>query len=525
MMRGVRPLARRLSTSCEGKAYAGAMTKVVCTLGPATETQERVQELCDAGMACARLNFSHVTDYSEPAAKMELVRAARGEHAKLEGTIHDAGSRHANLRAVLLDTKGPEVRTGTLPGNADSFIIEDGMEVCCTFDDVSGDEPVKAGDSKCRLHVDYESLPSTVSIGSKILLDDGLISLVVTSIGSDSVTAIAENSGPIKARKGVNLPGSILDLPALTPKDKEDIQWAVETGADFVALSFVRSARNVRSCRAFMERCCPDQKTRMPQIISKIENQEGVDNFDEILEASDGVMVARGDLGVEIDFEKVFAAQRYMVDACNRVGKPVIVATQMLDSMMRQPRPTRAEVTDVAAAVLDGADAVMLSGETAAGKYPIESLQAMKSIIREADAIIDGKSREGETSGKSYARSAQKSANVVPLQDVELDAVARAACRAADALDAKLITCVTRSGQLAKAVARHRPSIPIVAFCYTAEVGRSLALHRAVTPILLDAGAELRGNQPVCRLHAIEQASRRWRAGRRDDSARTCRNI
>jgi len=206
-----------------------------------------------------------------------------------------------------------------------------------------------------------------------------------------------------------------------------------------------------------------------------------------MLRAGDGVMVARGDLGVEIDFEKVFAAQRYMVDACNRVGKPVIVATQMLDSMMRQPRPTRAEVTDVAAAVLDGADAVMLSGETAAGKYPLEALRAMKSIIREADAIIDGKSREGETSGKSYARSAQKSANVVPLQDVELDAVARAACRAADALDAKLITCVTRSGQLAKAIARHRPSIPIVAFCYTAEVGRSLALHRAVTPILLDA--------------------------------------
>ena len=157
MMRGVRPLARRLSTSCEGKAYAGAMTKVVCTLGPATETQERVQELCDAGMACARLNFSHVTDYSEPAAKMELVRAARGEHAKLEGTIHDAGSRHANLRAVLLDTKGPEVRTGPLPGNADSFIIEDGMEVSCTFDDVSSDEPVKPGDSTCRssIHSQY----------------------------------------------------------------------------------------------------------------------------------------------------------------------------------------------------------------------------------------------------------------------------------------------------------------------------------------------------------------------------------
>jgi len=484
MMRAARPIFARAARKAPRRhmsppGYAGAMTKVVCTLGPATETQERVQELCDAGMACARLNFSHVTDYSEPAAKMALVRAARGEHAKLEGTIEAAGSLHSNLRAVLLDTKGPEVRTGALPGNADGFVIEDGMEVCCTFEDVSGDPAVKEGDAKCRLHVDYESLPTTVQVDSKILLDDGLISLRVTHVGTNVVTAIAENAGPIKARKGVNLPGSILDLPALTAKDKEDITWAVLEGADFVALSFVRTARNVRSCRAFMERC--GTEARIPQIISKIENQEGVDNFDEILEASDGIMVARGDLGVEIAFEKVFAAQRYMVDACNRVGKPVIVATQMLDSMMRQPRPTRAEVTDVAAAVMDGADAVMLSGETAAGKYPLESIKAMKSILREADDIID------ETT--SYARSAKKSANVVPLADVELDAVARAACRAAEALDAKLITCVTRSGQLAKAVARHRPSVPIVAFCYDAAVGRSLALHRAVTPILLDAGA------------------------------------
>mmetsp|Transcript_972 Transcript_972/g.2643 ORF Transcript_972/g.2643 Transcript_972/m.2643 type:complete len:552 (-) Transcript_972:249-1904(-) len=459
-------------------AFPLSMTKVVCTLGPATETAEGVQALCDEGLSCARLNFSHVGDYSEPAAKLALVRAAKGEHARLEGSKDAAGSRFPNLRAVLLDTKGPEVRTGTLPGGVESFTIGDGMEVVCTFDDVSGDAAPADGAARVRLHVDYESLPQTVSPGSQILLDDGLISLRVTDVGTTSVTAIAENAGPIKARKGVNLPGSILDLPALTSKDKEDLAWAVQSGADYVALSFVRSAGNVRSCRAFLERCRATADDRVPLIISKIENQEGVDNFEEILAASDGIMVARGDLGVEIDYAKVFAAQRDMVNACNRTGKPVIVATQMLDSMMRQPRPTRAEVTDVAAAVLDGADAVMLSGETAAGKYPIEALKAMKHIVAEADAILDAR----------RAHSPPRTA-VDPLGDVELDAVALSACRAADSLDAKIITCITTSGSLARAIARHRPSRPVVAFCYSAEVGRQLTLLRAVTPILLDAGA------------------------------------
>lgn len=482
--RVAQPLAQRAARPLSTTTYGTNMTKIVCTLGPSSETAERVQELVDNGMTCTRLNFSHVGDYSEPAGKLALVRGARGEHMRLEGRLEARLERDLppNLRAVLVDTKGPEVRTGPLPGNADVLEIADGATVVCTFADVSGDAPPEAG-APLRLHVDYESLPSTVSVGGLVLLDDGLIALRVTSIETTGVTCVAENAGPIKARKGVNLPDTILDLPALTAKDKEDLAWSVDVGADYVALSFVRNASNVRSCRAFLERCRAraGSDAPLPLIVSKIENQEGVDNFNEILEASDGIMVARGDLGVEIAFEKVFAAQRYMVDACNRVGKPVIVATQMLDSMMRQPRPTRAEVTDVAAAVMDGADAVMLSGETAAGKYPLESIKAMKSILREADDIID------ETT--SYARSAKKSANVVPLADVELDAVAKAAVDAAHVLGAKLITCITMSGSLARAVARHRPNAPVLAFCYSADVARRLQLHRAIHPVLLDACA------------------------------------
>ena len=474
--RVAQPLARRAARPLS-TTYGTNMTKIVCTLGPSSETAERVQELVDNGMTCTRLNFSHVGDYSEPAGKLALVRGARGEHMRLEGRLEArlANDLPPNLRAVLVDTKGPEVRTGPLPGNADVLEIADGMTVVCTFADVSGDAPPEPG-APLRLHVDYESLPSTVSVGGLVLLDDGLIALRVTSIETTGVTCVAENAGPIKARKGVNLPDTILDLPALTAKDKEDLAWSVDVGADYVALSFVRNASNVRSCRAFLERCRAraGSDAPLPLIVSKIENQEGVDHFDEILEASDGIMVARGDLGVEIAYAKVFAAQRMMVAKCNAAGKPVIVATQMLDSMMRMPRPTRAEVTDVAAAVLDGADAVMLSGETAAGKYPVQALAAMRAICAEADAIRD---------------AAPPNAAVEPLADVELDAVAKAAVDAAHVLGAKLITCITMSGSLARAVARHRPNAPVLAFCYSADVARRLQLHRAIHPVLLDACA------------------------------------
>ncbi|KAH8098335.1 pyruvate kinase [Aureococcus anophagefferens] len=264
------------------------MTKIVCTLGPSSETAERVQELVDNGMTCTRLNFSHVGDYSEPAGKLALVRArARRAHAPRGAPRGAARERPAaEPPRGARRHQGARGAHGPAPGNADVLEIADGMTVVCTFADVSGDAPPEPG-APLRLHVDYESLPSTVSVGGLVLLDDGLIALRVTSIETTGVTCVAENAGPIKARKGVNLPDTILDLPALTAKDKEDLAWSVDVGADYVALSFVRNASN-------------------------IENQEGVDHFDEILEASDGIMVARGDLGVEIAYAKVFAAQRMM---------------------------------------------------------------------------------------------------------------------------------------------------------------------------------------------------------------------
>mmetsp|Transcript_100314 Transcript_100314/g.286950 ORF Transcript_100314/g.286950 Transcript_100314/m.286950 type:complete len:322 (+) Transcript_100314:98-1063(+) len=278
------------------------MTKVVCTLGPSTETKEKVGELVDAGMAVARLNFSHVhpSDYSEPLEKLRLVRGASGMHHALG---RSGGAVPPNLRAVLVDTKGPEIRTGKLQGGVDVAEIVDGSVVTLTFDDVVDDKVEETG---VRLHVDYPSLAATVQVGGLVLLDDGLIALEVTGIdhASKSVATVARNSGPIKARKGVNLPGAVLDLPALTDKDKADLKWAVQEGADYVAASFIRSAANVRSCIAHLERCCDEHEVNgirplRPLVISKIESEEGVDNFDEILEESDGIMVARGDLGVE----------------------------------------------------------------------------------------------------------------------------------------------------------------------------------------------------------------------------------
>lgn len=476
-----------------GTKVTPRMTKIVCTLGPSTETAEKVGELVEAGMSVARLNFSHVhpSDYSEPLEKLRLVRGASGMHHTLG---RSGGAVPPNLRAVLVDTKGPEIRTGKLQGGVDVAEIVDGSEVILTLADVSEDNVEETG---FRLHVDYPSLASTVQIGGSVLLDDGLIALEVTGVdhATSSVTTIARNSGPIKARKGVNLPGAVLDLPALTEKDKADLKWAVQEGADFVAASFIRSAANVRSCIAHLERCCDDHESNgirplRPLVISKIESEEGVDNFDEILEESDGIMVARGDLGVEIPFEKVFAAQKMMVEKCNEAGKPVIVATQMLDSMMRQPRPTRAEVTDVGTAVLDGADSVMLSGETAAGKYPISSINAMQSVLKEADALEDTKLRRRNRSLK-FGTASKNQYTIGENVDCELDAVAAGAVNTAAqrGLDIQCIVCITMTGSVARAIARHQPNVPVIAFCYDPQVARRLQLNRSVMPVMLQAAS------------------------------------
>ena len=326
---GVRRPASEAASACSGaiRNLANAatdkwtmpestMSKIVCTIGPSTDTEAGVGALVSNGMHVARLNFSHAgADYSYPEQNLALVRNAAGRHAELAaGATMDVPS---NLRAVLVDTKGPEIRTGPLQGNADVAEFAVGATVEVTTEDVSADQTPDTPEGPHRLNVDYQSLSKSLHVGSQVLLDDGLIALEVTHVENDSVTCVALNAGPIKKNKGVNLPNTELDLPALTDKDKRDLKWACDVGADFVAASFVRTAGNVRSVKAYLDRCIAELPPAegkplplRPLIISKIESKEGVDNYDEILEESDGIMVARGDLGVEIPFRKVFAAQK-----------------------------------------------------------------------------------------------------------------------------------------------------------------------------------------------------------------------
>jgi pyruvate kinase len=466
----------------------GTNTKVICTIGPATDSPDLIGALVTNGMNVARLNFSHAgSDYSYPEMIMGLVRNAHGKHADLAEGSAVSEKLPPNLRAILVDTKGPEIRTGILPGDVEVMEIMEDAVVLVTTKDVSK-EPA----GTMSIMVDYMSIAKTVPVGGQILLDDGLIALEVTQVdpSHEFVICKALNAGPIKKNKGVNLPGRVLDLPALTEKDKRDLKWSCQVGADFVAASFIRSASNVRSVIAYLDRCIADidanPKPLRPLVISKIESKEGVDNFDEILKESDGIMVARGDLGVEIPYSKVFAAQRMMVDKCNKVGKPVIVATQMLDSMQRNPRPTRAEVTDVGTAVMDGADCLMLSGETAAGKYPIQSLKAMMSVIWEADNIVDKE--------KGCMWNEEAHAQMTPLEQ-ELDAVAASAVRSAQDMGAKMIVLITTTGRVARAVASHRPTVPVLAFCTDQQVARRLQLNRSITPMMLQSPLDPESNK------------------------------
>lgn len=480
----------------------GTMTKIICTIGPATDQPDTMKDLLDNGMHVARLNFSHAgDDYSYPKMLFETVRNTKGHHESLRSDTKMPN----NLRAILVDTKGPEIRTGILPNDEDVSNIELDDRVILTIEDVSAEPMPKEGDDTTtkKINIDYEHICTTVDIGKLILLDDGLIALEVVEIDpcGKYVVCKALNGGPIKKNKGVNLPGLQLDLPALTDKDKRDLQWACEMGADFIAASFIRNAANVRSVIAFLNRCIAelpelDGFPRIrPLVISKIENKEGVDNFDEILHESDGIMVARGDLGVEIPYSSVFAQQKLMVKKSNAAGKPVIVATQMLDSMIRNPRPTRAEVTDVGTAVLDGSDSVMLSGETAAGAYPIDALRAMASVLVEADDILDA---EG-----NIFWNQELHAKLNP-QEQEMDGVAASCVKAASVMDVTKILMISRKGNFARAVARHKPHVPVLVFCTDAQTARRLQLHRALTPIMLqDKSVET--NKPITSTGLLRQ--------------------
>lgn len=415
-------------------------TKIVCTIGPASESLENIKKLITAGMNVARLNFSH-GDFEEHGNRMKIIRQACQE---LNKTV-----------AILLDTKGPEIRLGKL--KEEPLDLVQGEYITLTTEEILGDLN--------RVPVTYKELPSDVHVGSTILIDDGLIGMTVVDIQGTEIKCQIVNSGQIKSKKGVNVPGVAISMPGMTEKDAGDIKFGIEMGVDFIAASFVRRATDVLEIRELLER----HDARHIQIISKIENQQGVDNLDEILEVSDGLMVARGDLGVEIPAEEVPLVQKQMIEKCNRVGKPVITATQMLDSMQRFPRPTRAEASDVANAIFDGTDAIMLSGETAAGKYPVESVQTMSRIAERAESALN------------YREIFVKQAKA--QQTSVTEAISQAVANSALDLDAKAIVTSTESGYTARMISKYKPKSPIIAVTPIDQVLRRLQLVWGVTAV------------------------------------------
>ncbi|CAD7700103.1 unnamed protein product [Ostreobium quekettii] len=399
-------------------------TKVVCTLGPSAREVETLEELLRAGMSVARFNFSH------------------GDHKYHGETLTNLRQAMANTKimcAVLLDTKGPEIRTGMLEKG--KIQLTAGTEVTLTTDyTIKGNEKLIA--------ISYKHLPRDVKPGSEILCADGSVVLEVLSCDEKggTVQARCKNSAVLGERKNCNLPGVNVDLPTLTEKDKIDlVDFGVARDIDFVAASFVRKGSDIDVIRE-----CLGERGSNIKIIAKIENQEGISNFDEIVQKTDGIMVARGDMGMEIPTEKIFLAQKMMIQKCNIMGKPVVTATQMLESMGKNPRPTRAEATDVANAVLDGTDCVMLSGETAAGLFPIEAVKVMTKICREAEASIDYYALF-----KSIIRRA-------PMPMPPLESLASSAVRTAHKVRASLIVVLTRGGSTARLVAKYRPSMPVL---------------------------------------------------------------
>ncbi|MBC8531277.1 pyruvate kinase [Gehongia tenuis] len=418
-------------------------TKIVCTLGPSTNTLEKIEELIREGMNVARLNMSH-GDYPEHKKRIDWVKEVR---AKLGVPV-----------ALMLDTKGPEIRLGSFKNHQIQLI--EGQQFTLTIREVEGDET--------QVSVSHKGLVDDVSVGVKILLDDGLVGLEVQEIKGTDILCRVLNGGSVGDHKGVNVPGAHISLPAVTEKDVADIRFGVEMDVDYIAASFVRRASDVMEIRKILE----DAGNTSIQIISKIENQQGVSNVDEILRVSDGLMVARGDLGVEIPNEEVPVLQKVLIRRCNAAGKPVITATQMLDSMIRNPRPTRAETGDVANAVLDGTDAVMLSGETAAGKYPIEALKTMAKIAGRVERALTMVPRETVKCEKRDTFSVT-------------NAVSHACYSIAMDLRAAAIITPTRSGSTARRVSKYRPMpCQLIATTNDEHVYHQLALIWGVHPFL-----------------------------------------
>ena len=416
-------------------------TKIVCTMGPSTNDVEKLRHVIQAGMDVARLNFSHGTHEDHRAMIAKIREAAHLEHKVI---------------GIMLDIKGPKIRTGMIEN--DGVELEDGASIILTTENVLG--------TKEKVSISYAGLPEDVLPGASIRIDDGLIGLQVVKVVGSEIHCTVINGGRLQNRKGINAPGVTLRLPGVTEKDVEDIRFGIAQGVDFIAASFVRKAGDVLEIRRILEES--DAKCN---IIAKIEAQEGLDRLDEILAVADGLMIARGDLGVEIPTEEVPIVQKQLIKRCNQAGKPVITATQMLDSMQRNPRPTRAEATDVANAIFDGTDAIMLSGETAAGRYPVEAVATMSQIAVRAESAMLNE----EVSGRH--------ANVV--ERTQTDAISDAVRNIAEELDARAIITSTESGFTAKMVSKHRPKCIVIAMTPHERVARQLTLTWGTYPSLV----------------------------------------
>ncbi|RXU96800.1 pyruvate kinase [Enterococcus faecalis] len=419
-------------------------TKIVCTIGPASESVDMLVNLINAGMNVCRLNFSH-GDYEEHGARIKNIREA----------VKITGKRVA----ILLDTKGPEIRTNDMENGAITMKIGDSVRISMT--EVLGTNE--------KFSITYPELINDVNVGSHILLDDGLIDLEVTDIDRDAneIVTVVKNEGVLKNKKGVNVPGVSVNLPGITEKDANDIRFGIGQGIDFIAASFVRRASDILEITKILE----EENATHIQIIPKIENQEGIDNIDEILKVSDGLMVARGDMGVEIPTEDVPVVQKALIKKCNALGKPVITATQMLDSMQRNPRPTRAEANDVANAIYDGTDAVMLSGETAAGDYPLEAVQTMARIaVRTEETLVN----QDSFALKLYSKTDMT------------EAIGQSVGHTARNLGIQTIVAATESGHTARMISKYRPKAHIVAITFSEQKARSLSLSWGVYATVAD---------------------------------------